>query len=173
MSKKTRAAAFGAFVGIFLASYMIGTTYKMSEEETQSFLKDFQGATEGIDTVGIFVHNASIALPMFIPGFGAAWGSYTGWQTGAGFSALVSSNPALSDIQPISLLLVSPFGVLELAAYSVGMSRSFILVRRIIKKNPWKKEIRPALIEIGISMAILLVAGFIEYSMISRVSLSS
>jgi len=130
MSKKTRAIAFGVFVGVFLISYTIGTVYKMSDTESQGFLKDFQAATEGIDAFGIFLHNASVALPMFVPAFGVGWGSYTGWQTGAAFNAVISSNPDLAGLPPLALLLASPFGILELGAYSIGMSRSFLLITR-------------------------------------------
>lgn len=175
MSKKTRAITFGAFVGIFLMAYMIGNSYIASDEEAETFLKDFQSSTEGVDAIGIFTHNSIDALPMFIPGFGMAWGAFIGWQTGAAFSTILSSNPALSDIPPISLLLGSPFGILELVAYSLGMSRSFILIRGIIKKSSLKKEIRHTLFEIGIAIGILLVAGFVEFSMITpqHISLSS
>ena len=168
MSKKTRVISFGVFFGVFLVSYMIGTTYKMSNDEAQAFLKDFQGATSGIDSFGIFLHNTSIALLMFVPAFGVAWGSFTGWETGAGFSALVMTNPALASIQPITLLLLSPFGVMELAAYALGMSRSYHLVWRIIKKNPIRKEIIPTGIEVGIVIALLLIGGFIESSIINQ-----
>ena len=168
MPKKIRAISFGVFFGVFLLSYMIGTTYKMSNDEAQTFLKDFQASTEGIDSVGIFFHNVSIALIMFVPAFGVAWGSFTGWETGAGFSALVMTNPALASIQPITLLLLSPFGIMELAAYAIGMSRSYHLVWRIIKKNPLQKEIIPTGIEIGIVIALLLIGGFIESSIISQ-----
>ena len=174
MSKKTRAISFGVFVGVFLASYMIGSIYKMSDEEAGKFLKDFQSATEGIDTVGIFFHNSSIALPMFVPAFGVAWGSFTGWQTGAAFNAVIVANPTLSNLPPLAVFLVSPFGILELVAYSIGMSRSFLLVWRIVKRNPIKKEIIPLAVEIGIVIVLLLIGGFIESSTISQhVSLSS
>lgn len=175
MSKKTRAVTFGIFVGIFLVSYLFGTTYKMSAEDLNSFLKDFQSSTEGIDSVGIFLHNSSIALPMFIPAFGAAWGAFTGWQTGAAFEAIVASNPYLSGISPVTMFLVSPFGVLELGAYSLGMSRSFLLIWRIIKKDQLKKQIIPSLIEISIAIVLLFIAGFVESSMMApqHVSLSS
>ena len=168
MSKKTRVISFGVFFVVFLASYMIGTTYKMSNDEARVFLKDFQGATSGIDSFGIFLHNTSIALLMFVPAFGVAWGSFTGWETGAGFSALVMTNPALASIQPITLLLLSPFGVMELAAYALGMSRSYHLAWRIIKKNPIRKEIIPTGIEVGIVIALLLIGGFIESSIINQ-----
>lgn len=175
MSKKTRAIAFGVFVGIFLASYMIGTTYKMSDEEAKKFLNDFQNANQGIDAIGIFFHNSSVALPMFVPAFGVAWGLFTGWQTGAGFNAIIGANAALSNLPPLALLLASPFGILELVAYSIGMSRSFLLVWRIVKRNPLKKQIVPSAIEVGIVVALLLIAGFIEYSMTAQqhVSLSA
>ena len=175
MSKKTRAITFGVFVGVFLISYTIGNTYKMSDNDLQAFLKDFQNSTEGIDSIGIFLHNASVTLPMFIPGAGAAWGAFTAWQTGAAFEAMVSTNPVMSGTPPIALLLATPFGILELGAYSIGMSRSFIVIWRIIKKNPIKKEIRPSLIEIGIAIGILIIAAFVESSMMApqHVSLSS
>jgi len=175
MPKKTRVITFGIFVGIFLASYMIGTMYKMSDEESVKFLKDFQSTTEGIDAVGIFFHNSSVALPMFVPAFGIVWGSFTGWQTGAAFNALVVSNPAISGMSPLAPVLVSPFGILELAAYSIGMSRSFLLVWRIVKRNSLKKQIIPTAIEVGIVVMLLAIGGFVEYSMIGpqHISLSS
>ena len=170
MSKKTRAIAFGVFVGVFLASFMIGTTYKPSDEEAKAFLKDFQNQTAGIDATGIFLHNTSIALGMFVPAFGVGWGSFTGWETGAGFSALISSNPMLSSVSPIALIFLSPFGVMELVAYSIGMSRSYLLVWRIIKRNQLQKQIIPTAIEVGIVIALLLIGGFVESSMISQQS---
>jgi uncharacterized membrane protein SpoIIM required for sporulation len=168
VSKRTRLASFGIFVGVFLLACTIGGSYKMSGEEQSNFLNQFQSATAGIDAIGIFTHNLTVALPMFIPGFGIAWGSFTAWSTGAAFDALIVNNPQLSSLSPTSLFLLSPFGVLELGAYSIGMSRSFTLIWRIIKRNPLKKEIRNTGIEIGISVAILLVAGFVESSIISQ-----
>ncbi|VVC05272.1 Stage II sporulation protein M [uncultured archaeon] len=168
MSKKTRVIAFAVFFGVFLASYMIGTTYKMSDEESGKFLNDFQNETQGIDAIGIFFHNSSVSLPMFVPAFGVAWGSFTGWQTGAAFNAVASSNPALSNLSPLAPLLESPFGILEIAAYSIGMSRSFLLVWKIVKRNPLKKLIMPSAIEVGIVVLLLLIGGFVESSIISQ-----
>jgi uncharacterized membrane protein SpoIIM required for sporulation len=168
--------AFAVFIGIFLVSYTIGNFYKMSEEDTKNFAKDLSSSTAGIGAIGIFLHNSSVSLPMFIPGFGAAWGAFIGWQTGAAFEALKATNSSLSNMPAIALLLGSPFGVLELGAYSLGMSRRYLLIWRIVKRNPIKKEIRPTLIEIGISIGILIIAAVIESSMIvvpKHVSLSA
>jgi uncharacterized membrane protein SpoIIM required for sporulation len=167
VSKKTRVISFGVFVGIFLGSYMIGTTYKMSNEDAETFLKDLQNQTAGIDSVGIFLHNTSISLPMFVPGFGAAWGSYTSWQTGAGFRALVITNPILESMPPLTPLL-APNGIMEVVAYAIGMSRSYLLVWRIIKRNPLRKEIIPTSIEIGIVIALLIIGGYVESFMMEQ-----
>jgi uncharacterized membrane protein SpoIIM required for sporulation len=147
---------------------MIGSQSKLSDEESQSFLKEFQKVVQGIDAIGIFEHNASVALPMFIPGFGFAWGAFAAWSTGVAFGALVTTTPSLAKIPPLALLYLSPFGVMELVAYSIGMSRSFLLISTIIRKKPLKNELRKTGIEIGIVLALLLAGGFIEYYMIQQ-----
>jgi hypothetical protein len=168
MSRKKRILVGFIFVGIFIISFSIGAGIKVPEEDAKTFLKEFQQTVQGINTFGIFAHNISIGLPMFVPGFGVPWGLFAAASTGLAYSALVSTTPILAKIPPIAILLVSPFGVMELAAYSIGMSRSFILIWAIIKKNSIKQEIRPTIIEIGIVIALLLAGGFIEYAMINQ-----
>ena len=166
--RNRRILIFLIFIGIFSLSYSIGSQSKLSDEESKSFLKEFQKVVEGIDAIGIFEHNASVALPMFIPGFGLAWGAFAAWSTGVAFGALVTTTPALAKIPPLALLYLSPFGVMELVAYSLGMSRSFLLINAIIRRKPLKNELRQTGIEIGIALALLLAGGFIEYSMIQQ-----
>lgn len=168
MIRKKHALVFLIFVGIFIASYSVGAESPVSAEEAEIFLKEFQLAIEGIDAIGIFTHNISIALPMVIPGFGIGWGVFAAWSTGFAFSALETTNPILSELPPLSVLLFSPFGLMELAAYSLGMSRSFLLIHTILKKNPIKNQMRPTVIEIGVVVALLLAGGFIEYYMIEQ-----
>ena len=168
MSRKKRILIWLIFVGIFATTFSIGAEIKISQDDSKTFLKEFQSAIEGIDAIGIFSHNASIGLPMFIPGFGIAWGLFASASTGLAFSAIASTSPMLAKIPPITILIISPFGVMELAAYSIGMSRSFILIWAVIKKNSIKQEIRPTIIEIGIVVALLLAGGFIEFAMISQ-----
>jgi len=103
---------------------------------------------------------------MFIPGFGIIWGAYTAWSTGFGFAAILVMAPGLSDIQPLSILYLSAFGVMELVAYSIAMSRSYHLVHVLIKRVNLKLIIKPTAIEIGIVVGLLLVAGFLEEYMI-------
>ena len=168
MFAKKRILIFLIFIAIFSIAYSIGSESKLSVDDSKSFIKQFQNAVEGIDALGIFMHNTSVALPMFIPGFGIAWGSFAAWSTGVAFRALVSTSPILAKLPPLALIFFSPFGVMEIIAYSIGMSRSFLLINAIVRKKPLGKELRNTGIEIGIVIALLLAGGFIEYSMIQE-----
>lgn len=159
---------FLIFVAIFSAAYSIGAETPVSSEDAMEFLLEFQKEIENIDGFGIFTHNTAIALPMFIPGFGIAWGAFAAWSTGFAYSALETTNPILSQIPPLSVLFISPFGLMELTAYSIATSRSFLLIHGIIKKNPINTQLRPTAIEVGIVIALLLAGGFIEFVMIQQ-----
>jgi hypothetical protein len=165
---KKRILVFLAFIAIFSAAYSIGSESKPSPEDSKTFIKEFQHAVEGIDAIGISTHNITIALPMFVPGFGVAWGSFAAWSTGVAFEALVSTTPILAKLPPLAIIFLSPFGVMELVAYSIGMSRSFLLLNTILRKRPLSSELRQTGIEVGIVIGLLLAAGFIEYSMIQE-----
>lgn len=158
-----RVLTFFIFVGLFTTSYWIGAQNDVPEEEAQEFLKEFESLIEDIDAIGIFLHNVVIALPMFVPGFGVAWGFFASWQTGFAFAALVSSTPILSEVPPLALLYLSPFGLIELVAYSLAMSRSFLITHKIIKKKSIKKDIKIISIEVAVVVGLLLAGGFLEF----------
>ncbi len=164
--ERKRILVFFIFMGLFSLSYWIGSLFPVEQEEAEAFLVEFEELIEGIDGPGIFLHNASIGLPMFIPGFGIAWGFFTSWQTGYAFSALATTMPILKDIPSLALLYLSPFGIMELTAYSIGMSRSFLLILKIIKKISIKQDAKIVGIEIAIVAGLLLAGGFLEAYMI-------
>ncbi|MBI3842899.1 MAG: stage II sporulation protein M [Thaumarchaeota archaeon] len=168
MNRKRRALLFGIFVGVFMASYSIGAQSPISDEDAQAFLEEFKMSVQGITALEIFAHNAFVAMGMFVPGFGVGWGTFTAWSTGLAFKSIVTANPILAKLPPLSVLLISPFGAMELVAYSIAMSRSAILVRTLVKRMSIKAEVRSTAIEVGIVVAILLAAGFIEHAMISQ-----
>ena len=163
---KIRIITFFIFLGIFAVTYQIGSMSTVSEEEANEFMSEFEDLILDIDAFGIFLHNITIALPMFIPGFGVAWGLFSAWSTGFAFAAIVVIAPELGEIPPLAILFLSPFGFMELVAYSLGISRSFILIQAIIKKINLIPLIKPTVIEIGIAMALLLVGGYLEFYMI-------
>lgn len=156
-------------MGIFSLVFQIGSMSEPTDEEAEEFMKEFETLVDDIDSIGIFLHNTSLALPMFIPGFGVAWGLFSGWSTGFAFSTIVSQAPELGSIPPLAILYLSPFGVMELVAYSMAISRSFILIAVIVKKQNLSPSIRPTLIEIGIVISLLLAGGFLEFYMIEMI----
>jgi hypothetical protein len=103
---------------------------------------------------------------MFIPGFGAVWGLFSAWSTGFAFAAITSITPELEKVPPLTILFLSPFGMMELVAYSLGLSRSFILIHAITKKINLVQFIKPTIIEMGIAVGLLLAGGYLEFYMI-------
>jgi hypothetical protein len=169
VKNQKRIITFFIFIGLFSASYFIGSLSQVSHEDALQFQEEFQELIEGIDGVGIFLHNAAVALPMFIPGFGVGWGFFSAWQTGQAFAALALLNPMISSIHPLAILYMSPFGIMELVAYSLAMSRSLLLIHKIIKKIPIKPDYKITGIEIGIVVGLLLGGGFLEAYLIQVV----
>ena len=153
-------------MGIFSLAYSIGATIEVSEEDAQLFMEEFEDLVDGIDGFGIFSHNTILAIPMFVPGFGVAWGLFSAWSTGMAFSAITTITPELQNIPALSILYLSPFGIMELVAYSLGISRSYILIRTIMKKLPLTPHLKSTAIEIGIVVGLLLAGGYLEFYLI-------
>ncbi len=120
----------------------------VSEEEANMFMEEFKKLVLDIDGFGIFVHNTTIALPMFIPGFGIVWGLFSAWSTGYAFASIATIMPEIANISPLSILFLSPFGLMEIFAYSLGISRSFILIKAVITKTNLSQFIKPTIIGI-------------------------
>ena len=163
---KFRIITFLTFLVIFTVIFQLGSMSTVSEVEANLFMEEFEKLVLDIDAFGIFVHNTTIALPMFIPGFGIFWGLFSSWSTGYAFAAIVTSMPEIGSISPLSLLFLSPFGLMEIFSYSLGISRSFILIKAIFTKTSLSQFIKPTIIEIGIVMALLFAGGYVEFYMI-------
>jgi len=161
-----RVITFFIFLGIYSLSFQIGATSEVSLEEANDFVQEFLSSTQDIDGFGIFLNNISVSLPMFVPGVGTILGIYSGWSTGFGFAAIATMAPGLADIEPLTILYYSPYGLMELVAYSIAMSRSFHVVYSLVKKVNPKHLIKPSLIEISIAVGLLVIAGFLEEYMI-------
>ena len=169
MKNQKRIVTFFIFIGLFSASYFIGSQSEVSHEDALTFQEEFNNLIEDIDGIGIFLHNSVVALPMFIPGFGVAWGFFSAWQTGQAFAALALLNPIISDIHPLALLYASPFGIMELVGYSIAMSRSLLLIHKIIKKISIKNDYKIIGIEVGIVLGLLIAGGFLEAYLIDTI----
>ena len=62
--------------------------------------------------------------------------------------------------------------MMELVAYSIAMSRSLLLINKIIKKISIKDDYKIVGIEVGIVAGLLLAGGFLEVYMIEIVEQS-
>ena len=165
-----RIVLFFIFLGIFSASFAVGAEVQVSEEDSAILLEELESLIDEIDAVGIFVHNTSLAIPMFIPGFGIAWGAFAAFSTGMAFSVIKDASPMLENVPSLTILFMSPFGLMEVAAYSIAMSRSYMIIHKMIKRMPIRPDYRIIGIEVAILVGLLLTGGFVEYYFIENIS---
>jgi hypothetical protein len=152
---------------VFVIAYFIGAGTDIGKNETENLRDQFNKQVKDIDQNGIFVNNLRISLGMFIPVLGMGLGIFSGFSTGLMFNVIAESSPLLNNISPL-LILITPFGVMEVFAYGLAMSRSGMLTYQIIKKKQWREYIIPTIIEIGIVIAILLIGAMIEWQIITQ-----
>ena len=165
-----RILLFFILMAIFSAVFAISAEANLPEEEVEMIMEEFESMVEGIDAFGIFLHNTALSLPMFIPGFGIIWGMFSAFSTGIAFAAIKSMNPLVEQIPALSILFMTPFGLMEVAAYSIAMSRSYIFIHKIVKKVPIRNDIRVTLVEIMIVVGLLFIGAYVEYYMIEMSS---
>ncbi len=165
-----RILLFFILMAIFSAVFAISAEANLPEEEVEMIMEEFESMVEGIDAFGIFLHNTALSLPMFIPGFGIIWGMFSAFSTGIAFAAIKSMNPLLEQIPALSILFMTPFGLMEVAAYSIAMSRSYMLIHKIIKRVSIRNDIPVTLVEIIIVVSLLLVGAYVEWYMIETSS---
>lgn len=159
-------------MGLFSLSFWLGSISEPTEAEALAFMEEFEELIDEIDAFGIFSHNTLLSLPMFIPGFGVGWGMFSAYSTGFGFAAIAMMTPEFAELAgdnplfSLAILYATPFGIMELVAYSIATSRSYILIWMIIKKINLRTAVRGTGIEIGILVGLLLAGGIIEDAMI-------
>ena len=161
-----RISVFFIFMGLYTTSYQIGALSEIGDDDSAAFLEEFGELMESIDAIGIFVNNIVLALPMFIPGFGVAWGLFSGWSTGYSFASIVATTPSLSEFPPLNILYASSFGFIELVAYSIGTSRGYLLIWNIIKRKKLGIGLIPLSVEIVVVFILIYVGAYLEFDLI-------
>jgi CBS domain-containing protein len=155
---------------VFIIAYFVGATLvNLNPSQADSIKRDFRKQIKGINQYGIFANNVRVALGMFLPGFGIVMGAFSAFSTGLVFNTLSTISPALYNISPL-IVFLTPFGILEIIAYGIAISRSGILSYQLIKdtnkRNSWRKYVIPTIIETGIVVAILFIAATVEWQMV-------
>lgn len=114
-------------------------------------------------SIAIFVNNCRICLIMFIPVFGALFGVLSLFSTGVAIKAL-SIVQGVSPSFMLLALMIGPIFWIEFIAYSLGMTESVWLFRRLTQRR-WK-ELKRAAILIGITVGLLAIGAVVESWMI-------
>jgi uncharacterized membrane protein SpoIIM required for sporulation len=150
-------------IAVFVLSFYFATNLQVDSEEAKTIVEQIRTKNLGIGQVEIFLNNLLIGLSMFIPALGVGLGVYSGIQTGMVISALASLSLLPENFSAIGSVILTPFGILEIIAYGIAISRSGLLTYKLIKrKKSWKEYVYPTLIEMGIFTAILLIGSVIE-----------
>lgn len=152
---------------VFIIAYSIGAATDLNRTEAENLRQQFNEQVKDIDQNGIFMNNLRISLGMFIPALGIGLGIFSGFSTGLIFNVIAESSPLLNNISPL-VILITPFGVIEVFAYGLAMSRSGMLIYQLVKKKQLKEHIIPSIIEIVIVIAVLLIGATIEWQMIAQ-----
>ena len=114
---------------------------------------------------------------MFIPGFGIGWGLFSGFSTGMTINAVGDVSPPLKNIEtvpfpedsPPLIILLTPWGILEVIGYGIALSRSALIVYYLVTRKIWRKEYAlVTLVEIAVVIAIMLLGTMIEWQTIFR-----
>jgi hypothetical protein len=172
--------AIGAVV--FMITFSAGAAINISKKEAEDLKGQLTKQIIGIDQNGIFINNIKVALGMFIPAVGIAIGISSGFSTGIVFSAMAKTSPILNNIPPL-IILFTPFGIMEVFAYGLAMSRSGLLIYQLVKKKSFHdfffyvktKNLYaivsltiPTIVEVGIVAVILFVGAIIEWDLIQQ-----
>jgi hypothetical protein len=151
----------------FMIAFSAGAEINLSKKEAEDLKGQLTKQIVNIDQNGIFINNVKVALGMFIPAVGTAIGISSGFSTGMVFSAMAKTSPILTSVPPL-IILLTPFGIMEVFAYGLAMSRSGLLIYQLVKKKSWKEYAIPMIIEIGIVVVILFVGAIIEWDLIQQ-----
>ena len=117
----------GIGVIIFLISYFVGTNIQLDQSSAQRLKEAFLHKINGLNYIGIFTNNLIITIVMFLPGIESLFGVFSGYSTGTIFSAITHDSASHTYISPLVILLI-PFGIMEVFCYGLAISRSFILL---------------------------------------------
>lgn len=144
---------------------VIGSYVPISHQDANSRYDDINqtvsdyGSNFGLATESIFLNNFQICLLMFIPVAGPIMGLAILLNTGISFGAIAAINGYPVVLIFINMFL-SPIFWLEFAAYSIAITESIWLLRRLIQ-GQWR-ELKITGITIGICAALLIIGALVE-----------
>jgi uncharacterized membrane protein SpoIIM required for sporulation len=161
--------AFYILLGVlaFLMLYFAGSQTNLDYNTSIKVKQEFMRKIEGLNYIGIFANNVTISIIMFIPGIGILFGLFSGYSTGTVFSAIAqTSQTTANQLSPLMILL-TPFGIMEIFCYGLAISRSSLLLFSLIKRDNILRQFKYTLFEVIAIVIILFFAALIEWHFIS------
>jgi hypothetical protein len=160
-----------SIIFIFILTIVVtlsGTLVPLSADEATTISNQVnQTLVENRDfpslTAAIFTNNFLLCLAMFIPVAGAVFGLFTLFSTGTALAA-ISTTSGFPVLLNFFLLTITPIFWLEFISYSIGITESIWLFRRLTQKR-WH-ELKWTFIYIGITAGFLALGAVIEAWMI-------
>lgn len=148
----------------------IGSFMPMDSQEANQINNELNQTMNSLNENGalmqyIFGNNFFICLLMFIPIIGPILGCYILFNTGTVIGAIATAGGYPSVVAFVALFL-TPVAWLEFATYSVSMSESVWLFRRILQGRG-KHEFKNACLFISLCAVLLLLGAIIETVLIS------
>ena len=143
---------------------ILGTLVPLSAQDAQQISNELNqtiasNTANGTLAQYIFLNNFSICLLMFVPIIGPVLGFFILFSTGTALGAIASVQgyPALLGL---ALLVLTPIFWLEFVSYSIGITESIWLFRRLMQRR-WR-ELKNTGILIGICALLLLIGAIVE-----------
>ena len=160
-------------IAVFLT--VLGTFVQLSPEDAKQISDSTnqtiaEGTANGTLAASIFINNFFLCLLMFIPVIGTALGLFIMFDTGVAIGAIISvqstagAPAAAANIDATTAILVLVLAgltfLLEYVSYSIGISESIWLFRRLTQRR-WR-ELKNTVILIGICALLLGIGAIIE-----------
>jgi hypothetical protein len=148
---------------MFILSIIVsvaGTFVQLSSADAQK-IDDQLNETRASKTLAldIFVNNFKICLLMFVPVVGTALGFLILFDTGVAISAEASIT-GIPALLYFAALVITPIFWIEFTAYSIGLTESIWLVRRLWQRR-WG-ELKRTGIFIAICAGLLALGAVVE-----------
>jgi stage II sporulation SpoM-like protein len=168
----TRRKRIYTLIFIFAVAFIltvIGSLIPVSHQDAQQVSNQLnqtlnQHKASGTLPEYIFLNNFSICLVMFIPIIGPIIGFFILFDTGYALSAIAQVQGVPSLLLIFAELLTPVFWI-EFIAYSIAISESIWLLRRLLQKRVW--ELKNTVILIGACAGLLALGAIVETWLIS------
>jgi hypothetical protein len=161
---------------------LLGTLVPLSTQEARQ-INDSVNQTVTVNKANgtlvpsIFLNNFGLCLAMFIPLVGAVFGLFVMFNTGVALGAELrvqstsASTAAAANISATTAIIALVFFgltfVLEFVSYSIGISESVWLFRRLTQRR-WS-ELKNTGILIGVVAALLITGAIVETWVITTI----